>query len=92
MAENIELVKLNDQWRVVDDPLQWILSRRGKKNGSFGPWRPRSFCMTRKALLCYIREYCGEVDPVAVAFVETWPERHAPGTMKPLAQIAREAA
>ncbi len=92
MGEKIEFVKLNDQWRIVDDPLQWILSRRGKKNGWFGPWRPRSFCMTRTALLRCIQEYCGEADPVAVAFVETWPERHAPGTMKPLAQIKREAA
>ena len=72
-----ELVKLNDKWRIDDDPLQWILKRRSGK-----VWRDRSFCMTRKALLRCIREYCGDVDPAAVAFIETWPERQAPGTVK----------
>ncbi len=92
MQRTTELVKLNDKWRIVDDPLQWILQRRGEKNGKFGPWQARSFCTTRKALLRCIREYCGAVDPAAVAYIETWPERHAHGGVEPMAMIEREAA
>ena len=86
MDKNVELVRLNELWCVVDDPLQWILRRRGKKNGTAGPWRPRSFCATRKALLRCIREYCADVDPAAVAFVSSWPERHAPGVVVPMVE------
>ena len=92
MSENVEIVRLNDLWRVVDDPLQWILARRGSKNGKFGPWKARSFCTTRKALLRCIREYCGAVDPAAVAFIESWPEQHAPGAVQPLFATERRAA
>ena len=92
MSKNGEIVRLNDLWRVVDDPLQWILVRRGNKNGNFGPWKARSFCTTRKVLLRCIREDCGDVDPAAVALIETWPERNADGAIEPLVRISREAA
>ena len=92
MQRTTELVKLSEKWRIVDDPLQWILQRRGNANGKFGPWQARSFCTTRKVLLRCIREDCGDVDPAAVAFIETWPERNADGAIEPLVRISREAA
>ena len=92
MQRTTELVKLNERWCIVDDPLQWILRRRGEKNGKFGPWSVRSFCTTRKALLRCIRDYCGAVDPAAVAHIKTWTERHTYGAVEPMATIEREAA
>ncbi len=85
MHKNVEIVRLNEKWRIVDDPLQWILERRrgvpGKKSTG---WVGSAYCTTRAALLSNIRERAGDVDPAAVAFIETWPERHAPGTVKPM--------
>lgn len=92
-----ELVRLNDKWRIVDDPLQWILQRRAgnrrRSDGSEDPrsWQGMSYCMTRAVLLRDIRERAGEVDPAAVAFIESWPERHAPGVVAPLTEV-RQAA
>ena len=84
---------LNERWRVVDDSMQWILQvRKGRATARASGWRSRSFCVSRTGLLRSIGELCGEVDPVAVAFVETWPERHSLGAVPPLAQITREAA
>ena len=91
MRRATELLKLNERWRIVDDPLQWILQRRGHTNGKVGPWQARSFCTTRKALLRCIRKYYGDVDPAAVAYIETWPERNAHGAVQPMAE-ARQAA
>ena len=86
------LVVLNERWRVVDDPMQWILQvRKGRETARASGWRSRSFCVSRTGLCRSICELCGEVDPVAVAFVETWPEQHAPGAVKPRAQIALKA-
>ncbi len=92
MQRTTELVKLSEKWRIVDDPHQWILQRRGNTNGKFGPWQARSFCTTRTALLSNIRECRGDVDPAAVAFVSSWPEQHVYGAVEPLARISREAA
>ena len=84
-----ELVRLNDKWRIVDDPLQWILERRrgvpGKKSTG---WVGNAYCMTRRALLRNIRERAGEVDPAAVAYIEPWPERHELGAVEPMAETA----
>ena len=55
--------QLTETWRVIDDPLQWILQRKNgnprKKNSG---WQGRSFCRTREALLGCIREYCCSPD------------------------------
>jgi hypothetical protein len=71
------VAQLNASWRVADDPLQWILQRRKghprKKNGG---WRARSFCRTREALLRCIREYCGEIDPLALTKLKSLPDWH----------------
>ena len=92
MSAKVEIVRLNDKWRIVDDPLQWILERRrgvpGKKSTG---WVGSAYCTTSAALLSNIRERCGDVDPAAVAFVETWPERHVHGAVAPMAE-ARQAA
>jgi hypothetical protein len=76
------VVKLNDRWRVIDHPLQWILqyrrNNRGRSDGSEDPrsWEGKRFCRTRTALLRDIRENCGAVDPAAVATLKTLPDRH----------------
>jgi hypothetical protein len=50
---------LNDRWRVVDDPVQWILEYR---EGGVGPkvtgYRGRRFCGSRRALLWSVDEAC----------------------------------
>jgi hypothetical protein len=57
------VAQLNESWRVIDDPLQWILQRRkGNPRKKNSGWRSRSFCRTREALLCCIREYCCSPD------------------------------
>src|SRR5262245_62084112 len=61
------LAQLNEQWRVVDDPLQWILQRRkGNPRKKNSGWKDRSFCTTRHGRLRWVHEYCGEVDPNAL--------------------------
>ena len=78
----ILVVQLNDRWRIVDDPLQWIVqyrrNNRGRSDGSEDPrsWEGRRFCRTHTALLRDIRENCGEVDPAAVAIIEALPDWH----------------
>ena len=68
---------LNSGWRVVDDPLQWILQRRdGKSSNKNSGWRGRSFCRTREALLRCVKDYCGIVDAEALKQIEALPEWH----------------
>lgn len=68
---------LNDRWRVVNDPLQFILQvRRRKPTATQDGWEGRSFCRQRWALLRCIREYCGEVSPEALAVIHQLPEKH----------------
>jgi hypothetical protein len=56
---NRVVAQLNERWRVVDDPLQWILqSRKGNARFKSSGWRSRSFCRTLEGLLRCIREYC----------------------------------
>jgi hypothetical protein len=69
--------QLNKNWRVVDDPLQWILQRRkGNPRKKNSGWQDRSFCTTREGLLCCIREYCGEVNQNALADLQALPDYH----------------
>jgi hypothetical protein len=69
---------LNSGWRVVDDPLQWILQRRNSKpDKKHSGWANRSYCRTREALLRCVREYCGIVDAEALERLETLPDFHA---------------
>ena len=71
------VAQLNATWRVIDDPLQWILQRkRGNRRNKNSGWKGRSYCRTRAALLRCIREYCGEVAVEALAKVQALPEWH----------------
>ncbi len=93
MSKKVEIVRLNDRWRIVDDPLQWILEvRQGKAGKKASGYRQRSFCCWRSTLLRDIRERCGDVDPAAVAYIESWPERHVHGGIRPTAANERKAA
>src|SRR5262249_19073206 len=57
------VAELNSNWRVVDDPLQWVLHRRkGKSRSKNSGWQGRSFCTTREALLRCIRKHCCSTD------------------------------
>jgi hypothetical protein len=72
------VTQLNRNWRVADDPLQWILQRRkGNPRKKNSGWENRSFCTTREALLRCVREYCGEVDQHALADLQVLPKHHA---------------
>jgi hypothetical protein len=71
------IAQLNASWRVIDDPLQWILQRtKGNPRKKNSGWRDRSFCRTRDALLRCVREYCGEVDPSALATLKALSDWH----------------
>jgi hypothetical protein len=71
------VTQLNERWRVVDDPLQWILQRKkGNPRKKNSGWRDRSFCRTRDALLRCVGEYCGEVDDNSLAKLKSLPDWH----------------
>ena len=68
---------LSDRWRVIDDPLQWILQvRRGHPSQKASGWRTQHYCRQRTTLLRLIHEICGEVDPAALAIIEALPHLH----------------
>ena len=73
---------LNERWRVADDPLQWILQYRDREirhsdeRRNRKAWAGKHYCRTSAALKRCIREYAGDVDPVALAVIDTWPDWH----------------
>ena len=72
------VAQLNAAWRVVADPLQWVLQRKkGNPRSKNSGWRNRSYCTSRDGLLCRVREYCGDVSPDALAKLRGLPEHHA---------------
>jgi len=77
---NRTLAQLNDRWRIVDDPLQWILQqRKGNSRKKNSGWQNRSFCRTRGGLLRCVREKCGEVHAEALARLQALPKFHCDG-------------
>ena len=71
------VAQLNERWRVVDDPPQWVLQRRkGHPRSKNQGWKNRSYCMTQLALLRCVREYCGDVEPAALEKLNALPTRH----------------
>jgi hypothetical protein len=71
------VVQLNERWRVIDDPLQWILQRKkGNSRTKNTGWSCRFFCLSRDGLLQSVREYCGEIDPDARAKLRALPDFH----------------
>jgi hypothetical protein len=71
------ITQLNEKWRVVDDPLQWILQqRKGNPRKKNSGWRDRSFCRTREGLSRCVRDYCGEIDAAAFAKLDALPDHY----------------
>jgi hypothetical protein len=71
------VAQFNETWRVVDDRLQWRLQRKkGNPRSKNAGWRDRSFCTTRERLLRCVREYCGSVEPSALAMLTDLPEHY----------------
>jgi hypothetical protein len=71
------VAQLNERWRVIDDPLQWILQwKKGNPRKKNSGWRGRSFCKTREALLRCVAGYCGEIDANALAQLKSLPDWH----------------
>jgi hypothetical protein len=71
-------IQLNARWRVIAcrDGIQWILQYRNRaETVSRSDWRGRSYCRTREALILCCDRYCGEIDPLAAATLQTLPER-----------------
>jgi hypothetical protein len=53
------VTQLNEHWRVVDDPLQWVLQqRKGMPRNKNSGWQTRSFCRSREGLMRCIHENC----------------------------------
>ncbi len=68
---------LKDRWRVVDDPLQWILEvRKGQAAKKSTGYRARSFCSSRTGLAQCIRDNCGDLYPDALAPIDLLPDLH----------------
>jgi len=84
------ITQLNKHWRIIDDPLQWILQvRKGQPSARSSGWRGEHFCRQRTPLLRCIRENCGEVDPATVAIIESLPDWH-PDRDKSFCSMAAE--
>jgi hypothetical protein len=58
-------------WRVTAHPLQWMLERQ---NGE--EWHPKSFCVTREALLRCVREKARSITPEALERLQRLPDWH----------------
>jgi hypothetical protein len=71
------VAQLNERWRAVDDPLQWILQRKkGNHRNKNSGWQGRSFCRTRDALLRCVAGHCGEIDANSLAKLKSLPDWH----------------
>jgi hypothetical protein len=66
-------VPLNDDWRVTDDPLQWVLERRKGQ----ARWEGRYYFRTRSGLLSFVKEQCGEIEQEGYAALLKLPVRHS---------------
>ena len=77
MNSSLTLVaQLNDRWRVVEDPLQWIIQvRKGQNGNRTTGWQSRHFFVFQTALRRAIDEYCGDVDPAAMTIIDGRPPR-----------------
>ncbi|MDA0652760.1 MAG: hypothetical protein O3C49_05720 [Proteobacteria bacterium] len=77
-----EICRLNDRWRVITAPLQYILQYRentvpgSAKSPRHSGWKGLRFCRTRTALLRDIKESCGQVDRAALEIIERLPAWH----------------
>ncbi len=70
-------ITLNDRWRLVDDPSQWILEvRKGQAGKKATGYRARSFCASRTGLTQCIRDNCGDLYPGTLARIGLLPDLH----------------
>ncbi len=70
------IAELSNTWRVVDDPLQWILQQKqGNPRKKTLGWQGVSFCRTREALL-RCATGCEQIDGDAHAKLEALPDWH----------------
>lgn len=75
--KEIVIANLNARWRVVDDPLQWILQvRKGRPTAKASGWRDRRFHVQRTALMRSVAELCGPVEPEACRMLAALPATH----------------
>ena len=79
------LVRLNDSWRVTDDPPQWVIEQRiGNASAKDSGWRARKFIRTTDHLLQCIDEMCGDVDQAAIETIQSWPNGYVTGKVMEL--------
>ena len=77
LPPNAVVTVLNDRWRVVNDPIQWILQyRQGNPEKNQRAWRGRFFHQYRGVLKRSIAENCGDVDPEAMVIIECRSDDH----------------
>ena len=69
------LVRLNANWRVADDPPQWVLEKRVREPqpGKTSGWQARKYIRTTDHLLKRIGEMCGTVGSEAIEIIRSWP-------------------
>jgi hypothetical protein len=68
-------VRLGERLRLVDDPLQWIVERQGRKpTATRSGWQQIRFHRDRDALLVWMRTAGAE--PEAIATVSVFPRWH----------------
>ncbi len=75
------IAQLSPKWRVIESPPgwfgQWLLQRRqGAPGRKSTGWTNQSFCVSRQALERCVREFCGQVDPIARAVIDSLPEKY----------------
>ena len=80
----VSVAMLNIGWRVVEERLQWIIQRRGRRE-----WKSRRFCTTRSVLIRDVRELCGKVSAEALEVLEALPDRHPGLVAYETANLAR---
>ena len=70
-------IVLNERWRIVDDPLQWIVQRRkGTAREKNQGWQSERFHLSRDHMLEWIKEHVTDLDSKAKAALISLPERH----------------
>ena len=90
-SRTVVVAVLNENWRVIDDGVQWILEKRhGRPTSKNTGWRRRSYPTSRKSLLASVEKWCGSVEPSALRILEALPEDHPP-SKRTRGQRARNA-
>lgn len=71
------IAQLNDQWRVIDEPVQWILQyRNGRGTQKSTGWRGRRYHCDRDQLVVSVRELAGPIDADELQILMQLPKWH----------------